>query len=200
MGMTADGDGSNTRPLREVFFQPQLVTSGAVVDGVLLGAAASAMQRIDGIVVPSLRNRLFNEAPLHDLPARNIERGRDHHIPHFRALQAAYGTGETAFADLPEAVRNAYATAPNDEAVDPWVGGITEQASGNSKVGPLFQAIIADQFARSRNADRFYYEHDPMVSHRLRAFIKSQRLHHVLRRNLPATANVREDVFRRVQN
>ena len=39
--------------------------------------------------------------------------------------------------------------------IDVWTGGILETSY---RPGPLFRAIIKDQFNRIRNADRFWFE------------------------------------------
>lgn len=40
--------------------------------------------------------------------------------------------------------------------IDIWAGGIAETTGDGP--GPLFQTIIADQFTRIRDGDRFWYE------------------------------------------
>ena len=44
--------------------------------------------------------------------------------------------------------------------IDPWVGGLAEDHVAGSSVGELFGVIIADQFHRLRDGDRFWYEND----------------------------------------
>ena len=40
--------------------------------------------------------------------------------------------------------------------IDLWVGGLLETTTDGP--GPLFRAIIVDQFRRIRDGDRFWYE------------------------------------------
>lgn len=42
--------------------------------------------------------------------------------------------------------------------VELFIGGVLEHDAPGSQVGPVFQAIIAEQFCRSQLGDRFYYE------------------------------------------
>jgi hypothetical protein len=48
----------------------------------------------------------------------------------------------------------------NVEDVDLLTGGLLEKAGEGSLVGPTFSCIIAQQFRRLREADRFWYESD----------------------------------------
>lgn len=48
---------------------------------------------------------------------------------------------------------------PDD--VDLWIGGLIESARGDGLLGPTFSDIIADQFSRFRQGDRYFYEHGP---------------------------------------
>lgn len=44
------------------------------------------------------------------------------------------------------------------------MGGLLETARGDAVVGPTFSEIIADQFARYRKGDRYFYEHGPEIN------------------------------------
>lgn len=46
----------------------------------------------------------------------------------------------------------------NYEDVELFFGGILEHRAQGSELGPVFQAIIAEQFCRLQKGDRFYYE------------------------------------------
>lgn len=48
--------------------------------------------------------------------------------------------------------------------IDLFVGGLLETARGDAVVGPTFSEIIADQFARLRKGDRYFYEHGPEIN------------------------------------
>lgn len=43
--------------------------------------------------------------------------------------------------------------------IDLYIGGLVERHLPGSMLGPVFTCIIAEQFARSKEGDRFFYEH-----------------------------------------
>ena len=54
-----------------------------------------------------------------------------------------------------EELRGVY-TSPED--IDLLVGGMLERPAPAAKVGPTLQCVIADQFRRLREGDRFFYD------------------------------------------
>lgn len=48
---------------------------------------------------------------------------------------------------------------PDD--IDLWLGGLIESSRDDGLVGPTFGDIIADQFSKFRQGDRYFYEHSP---------------------------------------
>lgn len=52
--------------------------------------------------------------------------------------------------------------SPDD--IDLWIGGLIESARGDGLVGPTFGDIIADQFSKFRQGDRYFYEHNPEIN------------------------------------
>ena len=48
-----------------------------------------------------------------------------------------------------------YGTLDN---LDIWIAGLLEEVVPGARVGPTFQCLLAEQFQRLRNGDRFYYQ------------------------------------------
>ncbi len=183
--------------LRDSFFNPQLVqTTG--VDSIFKYLGSDRAQEIDTRVIDDVRNFLFGPpgAGGLDLAALNIQRGRDHGLADYNAVRVAYGLpAVTSFAQItPDtAVQTALQkTYGNVNNIDLWVGGLAEAHLPNSSVGPLFQRIIADQFQRLRDGDRFWYERQ--FQGKELDQLRNTTLADIIRRNT-TTTNLQDNVF-----
>jgi len=173
--------------LRDAFFNPSFVSAYGV-DPILRGFAAQPQQKIDRFVVDDVRNFLFGPVGL-DLPALNIQRGRDHGVPSYNAVRESFGLsprfdfGEVAPDDIAEiALRAAYGPG-GMEVLDAWSGGITEAPLPGSSLGETFTAIFIDQFARLRDGDRFFFRNPQIYSREFIEEIEATTLVDVIRRN-----------------
>lgn len=153
--------------LRDAFFDPNFAQDNGV-ELLLKGLAMQQAQDVDAKVIDEVRNFLFAEANGGlDLPAVNIQRGRDHGLPSYN--DARRGLGLAPRTDFSEITSDVQIAAALDEAydsiedVDLWLGAIAEDSVGDGLVGELLQVIIADQFTRTRDGDRFFYLNDAML-------------------------------------
>ena len=97
-----------------------------------------------------------------DLAALNIQRGRDHGIPHYNVLRESYGLLRlTSFSQITSdpALRQKLETVYQNDInnIDAWIGGLAEDHLPGTSLGPLFTQIITSQFTRSRDGDRLFY-------------------------------------------
>jgi hypothetical protein len=195
-----DNSGQPVRseiPLRDAFFAPGIVQSEGIAT-ILKYLASDPAQEIDIRVVDEVRNFLFGPpgAGGFDLASLNIQRGRDHGLDDYAALRIAYGLSPamnfndiTDNVDLQLALANTYGSIDD---IDVWVGGLAEDHAAGGSVGPLFRAIIADQFQRLRDGDRFWYE-DSLTPSQVPHY-RSMTLAKVIRNN-SATKNLQPNVF-----
>ena len=153
-------------PLRNAFFNPPLVPQDDGIDSILRGLAAQRAQEIDTKLVDDVRNFLFGPpgAGGFDLASLNIQRGRDHGLPDYNSVRVAYGLEPvtsfdqiTSDPDLQSKLESVYDV--ND--IDLWVGGLAEDHAPGALVGETISAVLADQFSRLRDGDRFWYQNDP---------------------------------------
>ena len=162
----------------QAFFNNGAIASEGI-DDILRGLGAEVMQQLDAKMIHDMRNVLISgggDTDL-DLAALNILRGRDHGLETYADMRATLGLSPvTDFADITsdvavqDALRTAYGTV---DQVDLWVGGLAEAPVGGGIVGETFRAILVDQFERSRDGDRLWFEEqfagDPAMLAEIRA-------------------------------
>ena len=150
--------------LRDGFFNPEEFRDAGGTDPLLRGLAQQEAMEVDALMSGELRNFLnAGDGEDGDLMARNIARGRDHGIEDYNLLRAAYGLDPVEswdeLSDDPLVVaelKSLYGETPGD--LDPFLGAMLERPKDGSIVGELNWSIIADQFSRLRDGDRFWYE------------------------------------------
>ena len=161
-----DNQGLDVRDeiaLKDAFFNTSIVNEMGI-DAILKYDASSLSQEIDLTVVDSLRNFLFGPPGSGglDLAALNIQRGRDHGLADYNATRTAYGLPSVeSFADItsdPELQSKLETLYGDVNNIDLWVGLLAEDHVRGASVGELTKAIIADQFERLRDGDRFWYQ------------------------------------------
>ena len=193
-------DGQATRDavtLAEAFFNPALLAETGI-DGLLKYAASAHSRELDTQIVDDVRNFLIDGPGgiALDLAALNIQRGRDHGLADYNATRVAYGLEPvdsfddiTSDEDLQAALEQVYGDVDN---IDLWVGGLAEDHVSGSSVGELVQTIVADQFERLRDGDRFWYE--KLYSGRELNQLRNTKLSDIIERNTTIT-NLQDDVF-----
>lgn len=203
--------------IRDAFFNPQFLKDDPGRLGQMLkGLASQVGQEVDLHLTDGIRNNLFGPpgAGGLDLGALDIQRGRDHGLPDFNNLFGAYRAGGldangaavrlTSFAQLsgdPNVLDGAEATLQalygSIDLLDPFVGMLAEDHLPGASVGRLLNAIIGNQFARSRDGDRFFYTLDPFLQDAaVKAIldIKDVTLANVIRWNTNVTG-LQDNVF-----
>lgn len=183
--------------LRDAFFNPDLVKETGI-DSMLKYAASTNAEELDNKIVDSLRNFLFGLPGQggFDLASLNIQRGRDHGLGDYNSVREAYGLARVdSFSDISsdpavqQTLASLYGAVDN---IDLWVGGLAEDHVAGSSLGETFSAIVADQFERLRDGDRFWYQR--AFSGAQLAQIEGTTLASVIRRNT-TTQNLQSNVF-----
>ena len=197
--------------LAQDFFDPNLLSAnGSVdpstghtssnIDAVLKADADGDSQAMDVMAINEVRDLLFGNAGAggQDLIARDIQRARDNGMPDYNTMRVAYGLSPvTKFAQITSNVqvqkelRQAYGSVNN---IDAFEGGLAEDHVPGSDVGPLFQAIMVDQFTRLRDGDRFFYLNESWSPDELKILQQGNTLAKVIEANTGIT-NLQSDVF-----
>lgn len=100
-----------------------------------------------------------------DLVSLNLWRGRDHGLPSYNTYRRVCGLQPVvSFEQLltvmePSVVNRLSKVYRSVDDIDLYIGGLVERHLPGSMLGPVFSCIIADQFARLKEGDRFFYEH-----------------------------------------
>ena len=170
----------------ESFFNPSLITDNGI-DSILRGLAGQPCEELDQWIVDDLRNFLFG-APGSgglDLAALNIQRGRDHGLPSFNQMREALRLPSIrSFRDVnpnPNVIAELQAAYGTHENMDLWIVGLAEKDRHGSMLGETLHRIVADQFRRTRDGDRFWYQSH--LPRELVGIIHQQSLSRIIRRN-----------------
>ncbi|XP_050395946.1 peroxidase-like protein 3 isoform X2 [Patella vulgata] len=147
-------------PSRKLFNNPQYVFTS--LDSIVANLLSSPAQMRDRFVTREVLDHLFERNGIgFDLPAFNIQRGRDHGLPSYNMFRYFCGLPEvTAFnsshlGNAGPSLQEVYAHV-ND--IDVFAGGLSEPNLPGSNLGPLFSCIVAQQFEDLKYGDSFWYE------------------------------------------
>lgn len=143
------------------------ILGSASFEEVLMGLSSQIAEKEDVILCSDVRDKLFGPMDFsrRDLGALNIMRGRDNGLPDYNTVRKCFGLPKVSnwseinpnlFQAEPEKFQSLEKLYGRDlNNVDLYLGGMLESQNGP---GPLFQAIILEQFRRIRDADRFWFE------------------------------------------
>jgi hypothetical protein len=124
--------------------------------------------RVDSHITTDLKDFLYHirtEKLGKDLPALNIQRGRDHGVPGYvYYLEYCYNVQIKEWSDLYrfipcEVVDKLRTLYRHVQDLDLFVGGVSEFVMPSAAVGPTFGCLIGIQFHNIKFGDRFFYEH-----------------------------------------
>lgn len=199
--LNADGERDQVR-LSEVFFNPSFVVDRGI-SPILRGLATQPAQEVDALVIDEVRNFLLRGpgGPSFDLTALNIQRSRDHGVGDFNTVRRAYGLPPVeSFADISsnvEVQRALMLAYGNVDDLDLWPAALAEDHVPGASVGATLQAVIADQFRRLRDGDRFWFENDRYLLDNpgLLDEIRHTTLARIIRCNTPIDGEIQDNAF-----
>lgn len=183
--------------LSDALFNPVLLQKFGL-EPILKYLASDSASELDTKAVNSVRNFLFGPpgAGGLDLVSLNIQRGRDHGLASYNAVRTSLGLPKVnGFAEITSDVamqsklKTLYGTVDN---MDLWVAILAEDHVPGGNLGSTGTKIIASQFERIRNGDRFWYQRS--FSGAMLNEIQRTRLSEVIARNT-SLKNVQPNVF-----
>ncbi|MEM1323704.1 MAG: peroxidase family protein [Bacteroidota bacterium] len=187
--------------LRDAFFNPEPIADTGL-DPFLKGMAVQVMQEMDAKVIDDVRNFLFGPPGGGggglDLPAINIQRGRERGLADFNSIREHFGlTPHATHFDICQDSAVAAVLEelyPDINEIDAWVGMMIEEDMDGALFGETILAILKHQFSVLRSGDRFYFENDPMLAPEEIDEIRHTLFRDIIIRNSNITA-LQENVF-----
>ncbi|XP_071158667.1 salivary peroxidase/catechol oxidase-like isoform X2 [Mytilus edulis] len=158
-------------PLEKEFMNTHMIQKqeGKKVPALMRWLSYDKAMDTDRFFVKEIRDLLFlKNGKSSDLPAINIQRGRDHGLPSYNAFREHCGLSTVSHwnpnADegledhrwsVTRILKDLY---QNVEDIDLFAGAITENKVHGGLVGPTFACLIGEQFEALKKGDRFWYE------------------------------------------
>uniref|UniRef100_A0A4W5MMV8 Peroxidasin n=1 Tax=Hucho hucho TaxID=62062 RepID=A0A4W5MMV8_9TELE len=192
--------------LHRAFFSPFRIVNEGGIDPLLRGlfGVAGKMRVSTQLLNTELTERLFSmaHAVALDLAAMNIQRGRDHGIPPYNDYRTFCNlTSAQSFDDLRNEIKNPqvreklqrlYGTPLN---IDLFPALMAEDLVPGSRLGPTLMCLLAAQFKRLRDGDRFWYENPGVFTPAQLTQLKQASLTRVLCDNGDNITRIQQDVF-----
>ncbi|XP_038605963.1 peroxidasin homolog [Tachyglossus aculeatus] len=193
-------------PLHKAFFSPFRITQEGGIDPLLRGlfGVPGKMRVPTELLNMELTEKLFSMAHSVslDLAAINIQRGRDHGIPPYNDFRVFCNlTSAQEFEDLRNEIRNLeireklrslYGTPKN---IDLFPALMVEDLVPGTRVGPTLMCLLATQFGRLRDGDRFWYENPGVFTPAQLTQIRQASLARIICDNSDNIQQLQRDVF-----
>lgn len=188
-------------PQRNSFFNVEVIKQDGL-DPICRGLASQTMQNVDPKVVDDIRNQTIRFNIKIDLLAYDVQSAREIGIPGYSKTRKDMGLSPasrfsdiTSNAQLQHDLQSVYHDVKH---VDPLIGGLAEDHLPDSSLGPLFTAILVEQFERARKGDRFWYENSPALSADDVKQLQRTTLADLIRRNT-GVHDIQDDVMYAVE-
>ena len=191
MRLDAEGQtiASGDITLRDAFFNPIVIPLVGGIEPYVRGMAAQVQQELDCKVIDDVRNFLFGlpgQGGL-DLAAININRGRERGLGDYNTIREDIGLPRLQ--SLSEISSNVEDIAVLEDLygsvdrLDAWVGMLAEDHMPSAMFGNTIMAIMADQFQRLRDGDKFFYLNDTALSEEDKVAITNTTFRDIIMRN-----------------
>ena len=193
--------------LRFMFFNNTIIRNKGI-ESILLGLVGNNSALVDRKLASGVVENLFERpesgAPALNLAALNIQRSRDHGLPGYNEFRKFCGlTDAKTFEDTAAEIQNAenrrilrdlYNDDPN--LAELWVAGLAETALPGASVGKTLSCIIALQFRKTRDGDRFFFENKGIFEPNQLRQIKLASLSRIYCDNVNGIVSMNRDAFK----
>nr|WIM01331.1 peroxinectin 1 transcription variant X2 [Limnephilus flavicornis] len=164
--MNSERQRQSTVPISNWWNRPQILESGTNIEQLTVGMVTQPIEESDNIFVEQITDKLFACRGIGfgvDLKATDIQRDRDHALGYYNdyrkfcGLKVAQSWEDYGDYITPQNIAKLKTLYKSYKDVDVSVGGGLETI-GEAQVGPTFLCILNEQFRRTRQADRFWFE------------------------------------------
>ncbi|XP_077288395.1 peroxidase-like isoform X2 [Arctopsyche grandis] len=166
--LNANRQTDSVSSISKWFNRPHVLeNTSSAMQQLTIGMVTQNLEASDNVFVKEVTEEMFaceKEFGI-DLRATDIQRDRDHAMSYyndyrkycnFKVARCFDDYKDLIPADKVEILKKLY---KDYRDVDLSVGGTLETLAPGAEIGPTFQCIINEQFLRTRQADRFWYEH-----------------------------------------
>lgn len=190
--------------LQNAFFNREFINFRGI-EPTMFGLAGNQSNEVDNSFSQGIARKLFvrpAEGFHSDLLAMNIQRGRDHGIPTYGEyrrlckLSTIKSWSQLNRIMLPGAAKAFQKLYNNPNDIDLFAAGISEKHVTGSELGPTFNCLIADQFVRVREGDRFFYQNRGVFDRDQLQAIEKVTLASVLCANLKGIVSIQPRALR----
>jgi hypothetical protein len=195
--------------LRFLFFNSTTVNTYGV-EPLLLGLVGNISERVDVHLTKEITEHLFQRGNKHgeNLAALNLQRSRDHGLPGYNAYRefcgfpAAVSFEETLTEIQDPENRRILKELYNDnpDLVELWLAGIAETPVEGAAVGPILRCVVGEQFKRTRDGDRFFYENKDVFTPSQVEEIKNSSMSRIYCDNVNGIVSMQRNAFRSAVN
>ena len=191
--------------LRFLFFNSTTVNSYGV-EPLLFGLVGNVSEKVDTHLTKEITEHLFQRGNTHgeNLAALNIQRSRDHGLPGYNTYRkfcklSNANTFDDTINEIQDPenrriLKELYGDDPS--LVELWVAGIAETPSNGGVVGPTLRCVVGEQFKRTRDGDRFFYENKGIFAPRRVKEIKKSSVSRIFCDNLKGIVSIQKNAFR----
>ncbi|XP_046649809.1 peroxidase-like [Daphnia pulicaria] len=164
-------DTERSFSLSQYFFDSsRLVDDPEFLDSALRGLTKQPPQAIDALYSSEVTSNLYigQKAYGSDLVAITIQRGREHGIPGYNQFREFCGMQKVESFDelivdfFPENIDLLRAAYKSVDDIDLYIGALLENHltvyQSGALMGPIALCITANQFQRTKNGDRYFYD------------------------------------------
>ena len=178
------------------------------IDPIVRGLVTDEAEEVDEFFSEGITSFLLTGPQIvlaNDLACLNIQRGRDHALPPYRAwekfcidLYKIYPS--FTHSSTVSQLQRLYGLKGYSQEMDLWLAGLAEKQLDGSSIGPTFACLLAESFKAIRDGDRFWWEHPKVFTHRQRSTLSKVTLSKVICESSDGIKHIQPNAFKLSQD